>query len=225
MASTEQLLGDSRLGSSHGDPLLAGHKNSGSTRPGGDLSVTKIGNLDLGLGDGRAVDATFLLEDASAYQAEPERDSPWALAMWGAMVLALIILSSVSATRGCGRHCVWTGGTNGNGTCALPAASTRSSVGACAQFTEEVECTDGKSDPLFSEPSQVLGVLMLLLAFIFSTEKARNRPMRLFYKYVPALFLCYFLPGLMGTAGVYGTHSNNVLYGERWVALEPVGGC
>ena len=48
----------------------------------------------------------------------------------------------------------------------------------------------------------VLGVLLLILAVVFKTEASENPWAKKFYKWVPGLLLCYFVPGLLGTAGV-----------------------
>jgi uncharacterized membrane protein len=61
------------------------------------------------------------------------------------------------------------------------------------------------------EPSEVLAVVATALAFIFSTEDSGYPRMQAVYRYIPPLFLCYFIPGLLGSAGVYGTGPRNVL--------------
>lgn len=56
--------------------------------------------------------------------------------------------------------------------------------------------------PLISDDVVVLGVLAALLALVFITASSKKAVFVKFYKYVPALMLCYFLPGLLNTAGV-----------------------
>lgn len=51
--------------------------------------------------------------------------------------------------------------------------------------------------PLFTNDATVLGILIVVLAVIFVTESSKNPFFRKFYKYVPALLLCYFIPALL----------------------------
>ena len=48
----------------------------------------------------------------------------------------------------------------------------------------------------------VFGVLMLVLGVVFVTEKSQHGFWKKFYTVVPALLLCYFIPGLLNTLGV-----------------------
>ncbi|MCK5033739.1 MAG: DUF819 family protein, partial [Calditrichia bacterium] len=48
----------------------------------------------------------------------------------------------------------------------------------------------------------VLGILLVILSIIFHTSSS-NRPFwKKFYKYVPALVLCYFVPSLLNSFGI-----------------------
>lgn len=48
----------------------------------------------------------------------------------------------------------------------------------------------------------VLGILMVILVVVFKTSSATSGFWKKFYTYVPAILLCYFLPGLLNTAGI-----------------------
>lgn len=62
--------------------------------------------------------------------------------------------------------------------------------------------------PLITDDAVVLGILAALLALVFYTASSENRFFKKFYKYVPALLLCYFIPGLLNSAGaISGTES------------------
>lgn len=50
--------------------------------------------------------------------------------------------------------------------------------------------------PLFTNDAIVLGLLLGLLAFVFVTSNSAARGWRVFYRFVPPLLLCYFLPAL-----------------------------
>lgn len=64
--------------------------------------------------------------------------------------------------------------------------------------------------PLITNDAVVLGILLGVLALIF---KATTLPqLKGFFKYVPALLLCYFLPSLLNTIG---------LISPGWIDFEP----
>ena len=52
-------------------------------------------------------------------------------------------------------------------------------------------------EPFFTNDAIVLGLLIVVLALIFVTSSSKNPSWQKFYRYVPALLLCYFLPALL----------------------------
>ncbi|MFK8004073.1 MAG: DUF819 domain-containing protein [Polyangiales bacterium] len=56
--------------------------------------------------------------------------------------------------------------------------------------------------PLITNDAVVLGILLGILALIFKTSSSEHPALKRFYRYFPALLLCYFVPGLLGTLGV-----------------------
>ncbi|MDB9702137.1 MAG: DUF819 family protein [Flavobacteriales bacterium] len=58
----------------------------------------------------------------------------------------------------------------------------------------------------------VLGLLLLLLAFIFRTEGSSNPFFKKFYRVVPALLLCYFLPAFLNTFGIVSADESNLYF-------------
>ena len=48
----------------------------------------------------------------------------------------------------------------------------------------------------------VLGILLVILALIFQTSSSKNPFWIKFYKFVPTLLLCYFLPSLLNSFGI-----------------------
>lgn len=58
----------------------------------------------------------------------------------------------------------------------------------------------GPSDALITSPAAVLGILLVILAVVFQTE--RHPTIGRVYRVIPALLLCYFIPGLLATAGI-----------------------
>jgi uncharacterized membrane protein len=55
--------------------------------------------------------------------------------------------------------------------------------------------------PVFTDDKIVFGILMGVLALIFYTS-SKEGGWKKFYKFVPALFLCYFIPAILTTLGL-----------------------
>jgi uncharacterized membrane protein len=72
--------------------------------------------------------------------------------------------------------------------------------------------------PLITNDAVVLGLLCVILGLVFWTERHPHKFWRGFYKYVPALLLCYFIPALFNTAGVIdGEHSKLYFVASRYL--------
>ncbi len=54
--------------------------------------------------------------------------------------------------------------------------------------------------PVFKNDAIVLGILIALLALVFWSEK--QAAFKGFYRYVPSLLLCYFLPSILNSLGI-----------------------
>ena len=52
-------------------------------------------------------------------------------------------------------------------------------------------------EPLFTNDAIVLGILLIVLALVFVTAKSKQPVWVKFYRYVPPLLLCYFIPALL----------------------------
>jgi uncharacterized membrane protein len=59
-----------------------------------------------------------------------------------------------------------------------------------------------ESHALITNDAVVLGILMMILAFVFMTSHSSRPGWKKFYTYVPSLLLCYFIPSLFTTFGV-----------------------
>jgi uncharacterized membrane protein len=77
------------------------------------------------------------------------------------------------------------------------------------------------STAFFTNDAVVLGILALVLGLVFYTERSSHPFWQRFYRYVPALLLCYFIPGLLNSAGVIDGESSN-LYSVSANYLLPV---
>lgn len=66
--------------------------------------------------------------------------------------------------------------------------------------------------PLITNDAVVLGILLAILAFVFSTGRSEHPFWKKFYKYVPSLLLCYFLPSLLSTFGVISGEKSKLYF-------------
>ena len=57
--------------------------------------------------------------------------------------------------------------------------------------------------PLITNDAVVLGILMAILGFVFVTAHSEAGFWKKFYTYIPPLLLCYFLPSIFSTIGLY----------------------
>lgn len=65
-------------------------------------------------------------------------------------------------------------------------------------------------EAVFTNDATVLGILFLALGLIFYTETLDR--FAKFYAVVPALLLCYFIPGLLNTFGIIDGESSNLYF-------------
>tara|TARA_B100000945_G_scaffold320933_1_gene332836 strand:+ start:1368 stop:2612 length:1245 start_codon:yes stop_codon:yes gene_type:complete len=67
------------------------------------------------------------------------------------------------------------------------------------------------NDPFITNDAVVLGLLIGILAFVFTTSESKHPLWLKFYRYVPTLLLCYFIPSLFNSFGVI-SGENSKLY-------------
>ena len=67
-------------------------------------------------------------------------------------------------------------------------------------------------EPLLTNDAVIFGVLMILLAFIFWTNSIQHGFWTRFYKIVPMLLLCYFLPSLLTAFGFVDPEQSNLYF-------------
>lgn len=66
--------------------------------------------------------------------------------------------------------------------------------------------------PLFTNDAVVLAILLGILATVFVTSHSERPAFKAFYKYVPALLLCYFVPSLFNSAGIISGDISQLYY-------------
>ena len=70
--------------------------------------------------------------------------------------------------------------------------------GSSAEFvTAEVSEFHQESQPLITNDAVIAGILMAILGIIFWTSSSEQPIFRKFYKWVPMLLMCYFVPSLL----------------------------
>lgn len=65
---------------------------------------------------------------------------------------------------------------------------------------------------LITNDAITLGILMLCLGAIFYTASLKNNFFKTFYKYVPALLLCYLLPAIFNSVGIIDDESSKLYF-------------
>ena len=66
--------------------------------------------------------------------------------------------------------------------------------------------------PLFTNDAIVFGILISILAFVFTTSKSDNPFWKKFYKYIPTLLLCYFIPSIFNSSGIISGEESNLYF-------------
>ena len=67
-------------------------------------------------------------------------------------------------------------------------------------------------EPIFNNDAIVLGVLMGILGFVFITSSSKNLFWVKFYRYIPALLLCYFIPSIFNSLGIISGDSSKLYF-------------
>ncbi len=71
---------------------------------------------------------------------------------------------------------------------------------------------------VITDQAVILGILLSILGFVFYSSSLQNKYVVGFYRVIPPLLLCYFLPGIFNSAGVFdGAHSPLPQIGSRYL--------
>lgn len=69
-----------------------------------------------------------------------------------------------------------------------------------------------KSPPWFSNDTVVFGILLFVLFLVFKTSSSKRLWLIRFYRVVPALLLCYFIPAGLNSAGIISAEESNIYF-------------
>lgn len=72
--------------------------------------------------------------------------------------------------------------------------------------------------PLLTNDAVVFGILMMILALVFATSNSKNPSWQKFYRVVPSILLCYFIPAVLNSFGlISGEFSNLYFMASRYL--------
>ncbi|RPA69465.1 DUF819 family protein [Cyclobacteriaceae bacterium YHN15] len=66
------------------------------------------------------------------------------------------------------------------------------------------------NSPLISNDAVVFGILMTILALVFATSSSTNLFWKKFYRIVPSILLCYFIPAVLNSAGIISGEASSL---------------
>ncbi|RRS10519.1 DUF819 family protein [Pseudoalteromonas sp. J010] len=76
-----------------------------------------------------------------------------------------------------------------------------------------------QSTALVTNNAVIMGLLAVILGFVFYTSSQKSGFWAKFYKYIPALLMCYFLPSLLNTFGIVDGNNNDVYTVAKYYLL------
>ncbi|MDB4370654.1 DUF819 family protein [Mariniblastus sp.] len=81
-----------------------------------------------------------------------------------------------------------------------------------AKKSNAVEVEQHDSGPFFKNDAVIFGILMVILGLIFWTSSLEFPAVKLFYKVIPMLLVCYFLPSLLTFFNLVDHHDSQLYY-------------
>jgi uncharacterized membrane protein len=66
------------------------------------------------------------------------------------------------------------------------------------------------NSPLISNDAVVFGILMTILALVFATSSSSSLFWKKFYRIVPSILLCYFIPAVLNSAGIISGEASSL---------------
>ncbi len=71
---------------------------------------------------------------------------------------------------------------------------------------------ESNTEPLITNDAIIFGILMVILAVVFKTATLQTPFWKKFYKVVPIILLCYFIPSLLNTFNIADPDTSNVYF-------------
>ncbi|MEO0334729.1 MAG: DUF819 family protein, partial [Bacteroidota bacterium] len=68
------------------------------------------------------------------------------------------------------------------------------------------------SSAWFTSDPVIFGILMVVLALVFTTSASEKPFWQKFYTYVPSVLLCYFVPGILNSLNIISSEDSNLYY-------------
>ncbi|MEK6479229.1 DUF819 family protein [Catalinimonas sp. 4WD22] len=69
-----------------------------------------------------------------------------------------------------------------------------------------------EESPVFTNDAVVLGILFVILAFVFRTSASKSPFWQKFYTYVPSVLLCYFIPAILNSLNIISGEESNLYF-------------
>ena len=70
---------------------------------------------------------------------------------------------------------------------------------------------EGK-EAFFTNDAIVLGILLIILAFVLVTSSSENKAWTTFYRYFPPILACYFFPAIVNSLGIISGEASNLYF-------------
>ncbi|MGC9328022.1 MAG: DUF819 domain-containing protein, partial [Candidatus Hinthialibacter sp.] len=68
------------------------------------------------------------------------------------------------------------------------------------------------ADPIIVNDAVVLGILIVILALVFGTAASSKPIFQKFYRFVPSILLCYFIPAVLSSLGLISADASNLYH-------------
>ena len=66
--------------------------------------------------------------------------------------------------------------------------------------------------PIITNDAVVFGILVSIISLVFVTSNSQNKICKRFYRFVPSLLLCYFIPSIFNSTGIISGELSNLYF-------------
>ena len=67
-------------------------------------------------------------------------------------------------------------------------------------------------NPPITNDAVIFGILAVILALVFKSSASSHPFFKAFYAYVPPIMLCYFIPGILGSLGLFSAKDSQIYF-------------